>query len=254
MRICFSSACRCRSASSCCSWTSTIRSNSSRSNLACSPSRLSFSACWRARATESSRLISSWRSLSRLSLSRAARSAASIALFARKASISAALSCAFSCIARSLAVSFSFSAAWRCFSSSSSRSRAALFSWYSMIFCSSSISASILSSLIFMAAELASFTSFMRRSAASFFCLCCSISSPLSTSICFRMKARSWSRCSSSLIRWDCRSLICSMMTLAPLLWLSSRSFSRTSYICKAFSLSISIIASSCLSSSSFSD
>mmetsp|Transcript_10715 Transcript_10715/g.24645 ORF Transcript_10715/g.24645 Transcript_10715/m.24645 type:complete len:251 (-) Transcript_10715:220-972(-) len=230
-----------------------MRSNSSRSNFACSAKRRSFSACCRCRATLSSLFISSWRMRSLRSFSRAARSAASLARLARSASISAALSWAFSCMARSFAVSRSFSAARRCFSSSSSRSRAARFSWYSMIFCSSIFSASILSSLIFIAAEFVSFTSFISRSAAKCFCRCCSTSSAFRASICLRMKARSWSRCSSSRMRCAWRSLICSMMTLAPLRWLSRRSFSRCSYICRAFRRSISIIESSCRSSSSFS-
>mmetsp|Transcript_31655 Transcript_31655/g.84282 ORF Transcript_31655/g.84282 Transcript_31655/m.84282 type:complete len:442 (+) Transcript_31655:286-1611(+) len=252
-RISFSSAWRWRSASSCCICTSMMRSNSSRSNFACSPSLRSFSFCCLCRATISSLLISSWCVFSRDSLCLAARSAASLARLARRASISEALSWAFSCMARSLAVSFSFSAAMYAFSASSSLSRASLFSRYSMIFCSSSFSESILSSLICIADVLALFTSFMSRSAAKCFCRCCSISSAFSASICFRMKARSWSRCSSSFMRWAWRSLICSMMTLAPLRWLSRRSFSRTSYICRAFRRSISIMASSCLSSSSFS-
>mmetsp|Transcript_74969 Transcript_74969/g.243620 ORF Transcript_74969/g.243620 Transcript_74969/m.243620 type:complete len:395 (-) Transcript_74969:203-1387(-) len=252
-RISFSSAWRWRSASSCCICTSMMRSNSSRSNFACSPSLRSFSFCCLCRATISSLLISSWCVFSRDSLCLAARSAASLARLARRASISEALSWAFSCMARSRAVSFSFSAATRAFSPSSSRSRASLFSRYSMIFCSSSFSESILSSLICIADVLALFTSFMSRSAAKCFCLCCSISSAFSASICFKMKALSWSRCSSSFMRWAWRSLICSMMTLAPLRWLSRRSFSRTSYICRAFRRSISIMASSCLSSSSFS-
>mmetsp|Transcript_43590 Transcript_43590/g.123354 ORF Transcript_43590/g.123354 Transcript_43590/m.123354 type:complete len:251 (+) Transcript_43590:682-1434(+) len=230
-----------------------ILSNSSRSYFACSPSRLSFSACCCFLASVSSLLMASERSRSSFSFLRSIRSAASIARLARKASISAALSCAFSCIARSFAVSRSFSTAMRVFSSSSSRSRSSLFSWYSMIFCSSSFSASILSSLIFIAAELVLLTSCIRRSAAIFFCVCCSISSALSASICFSTKARSWSRCSSSRILCACRSLICSMMTLAPLRWLSTRSFSRSSYMRKALSLSISIIESSWRSSSSFS-
>mmetsp|Transcript_8239 Transcript_8239/g.24433 ORF Transcript_8239/g.24433 Transcript_8239/m.24433 type:complete len:238 (+) Transcript_8239:362-1075(+) len=230
-----------------------MRSNSSRSNFAWSPRRRSFSCCCRFLAVANSLLMASWRSFSRCSFSRAFRSAASMARLARSASISAALSWAFSCIARSLAVSFSFSAASAAFSSSAARSRLCLSSWYSRIFCSSSFSASIRSSLIFMAVEFASLTSAMRRSAANFFWFICSISSALRAWICFSTKDRSWSRCSSSFILCACLSLICSMMTLAPERWLSRRSFSRTSYICSALSRSISIIASSCRSSSSFS-
>mmetsp|Transcript_61064 Transcript_61064/g.189153 ORF Transcript_61064/g.189153 Transcript_61064/m.189153 type:complete len:317 (-) Transcript_61064:427-1377(-) len=230
-----------------------ILSNSSRSNLACSANLRSFSDCCCLRAAVNSLLMLSKRSLSARSFCRAPLSAASMARLARKASISAALSCAFSCMARSLAVSFSFSMATRSFSSSSSRSRRSFDSWYSRTFCSSSFSASIFSSLIFMAAVFALFTSCISRSAAIFFCTCCSTSSAFSASICFRMKERSWSRCSSARILCVCLSLICSMMTLAPLRWLSTRSFSRTSYIFNAFSRSISIMASSCRSSSSFS-
>mmetsp|Transcript_83354 Transcript_83354/g.244388 ORF Transcript_83354/g.244388 Transcript_83354/m.244388 type:complete len:202 (+) Transcript_83354:351-956(+) len=200
MRMPFSSDWRCRSASSCCIWTSIILSNSSRSNFACSASRLSFSACCCLRAAVSSWLIDSRRSFSARSFSRAFLSAASMARLARRASISAALSWAFSCMARSLAVSFSFSMATRIFSSSSSRSRFSLDSWYSRTFCSSSFSASIFSSLIFMADLFATFTSCISRSAAIFFCTCCSTSSALSASICLRMKFRSWSRCSSARI------------------------------------------------------
>mmetsp|Transcript_19404 Transcript_19404/g.53278 ORF Transcript_19404/g.53278 Transcript_19404/m.53278 type:complete len:223 (+) Transcript_19404:811-1479(+) len=93
----------------------------------------------------------------------------------------------------------------------------------------------------------------MRRSAANFFCLCCSTSSDFKASICLRMNARSWSRCSSSRILWAWRSLICSIMTFAPRRWSCKRSFSRSSYIFKAFKRSISIIASRQRSSSSFS-
>mmetsp|Transcript_32710 Transcript_32710/g.97178 ORF Transcript_32710/g.97178 Transcript_32710/m.97178 type:complete len:277 (+) Transcript_32710:257-1087(+) len=198
----FSSVWRLRSASSCCICTEMMRSNSSRSNFACSPRRRSFSACCRSRATLSSLICPSFLSLSACSFRRASRSAASKARFARSASISEALSAAFSCWARSFAVSFSFSAATRAFSASTPRSRASLASTYSWMRSSSSLSASILSSLIFMAAPFASFTSFIRRSAAKCFCLACSTSSALSASICFRMNARSMSRCSSSFMRW----------------------------------------------------
>mmetsp|Transcript_18873 Transcript_18873/g.44342 ORF Transcript_18873/g.44342 Transcript_18873/m.44342 type:complete len:253 (-) Transcript_18873:670-1428(-) len=249
----FSSDCRCLSASSCCNCTSMILSNSSRSYLACSPNLLSFSDCCCFRAAVNSWLMASWRSFSARSFCLATLSAASMARFARKASISAALSCAFSCIARSFAVSFSFSTAKRCFSSSCCRSLSSFCSWYSMTLCSSSFSESIFSSLIFMAAWFALFTSCINRSAASLFWTCCSTSSAFKASICLRIKARSWSRCSSARILCACLSLICSMMTLAPPRWLSSRSFSRTSYIFSALSRSISIIASSWRSSSSFS-
>mmetsp|Transcript_8988 Transcript_8988/g.14261 ORF Transcript_8988/g.14261 Transcript_8988/m.14261 type:complete len:265 (-) Transcript_8988:13-807(-) len=55
-------------------------------------------------------------------------------------------------------------------------------------------------------------------------------------------------------MRWVCLSLICSMITFAPLRWLASLSCSRTSYIFRAFRRSISIMASKCRSSSSLSD
>mmetsp|Transcript_71070 Transcript_71070/g.186361 ORF Transcript_71070/g.186361 Transcript_71070/m.186361 type:complete len:203 (+) Transcript_71070:400-1008(+) len=129
MRRPCSSACLCLSASSCCICTEMILSNSSRSNLACSPRRRSFSACWRLRATPSSRAMPESLSFSACSFARAVRSAASQARFARRASISEALSAAFSCWARSFAVCFSFSAASAAFAASCSRSRRSLASW-----------------------------------------------------------------------------------------------------------------------------
>mmetsp|Transcript_29536 Transcript_29536/g.77369 ORF Transcript_29536/g.77369 Transcript_29536/m.77369 type:complete len:303 (+) Transcript_29536:97-1005(+) len=228
-RLLLSSACRWRSAPSCSICTLIIRSNSSLSNLACSPRRRSFSACCSRRASASSLFMASCLSLWALSLILAARSAASVARFARRASISEALSAAFSCMARRRAVSASFSAATRSFSASISLSRSSLASLYSMIFCSSSLSANILSSLIFIAALLTACTSASSFSPAIFFWRACSASSTFSASICFSTNPRSWSRMSSSRILCACLSLICSMITFAPLRCCSMRSFSRTS-------------------------
>mmetsp|Transcript_27245 Transcript_27245/g.65627 ORF Transcript_27245/g.65627 Transcript_27245/m.65627 type:complete len:202 (+) Transcript_27245:192-797(+) len=127
LRIVSSSSARFLSACSCCMCTSMIRSNSSLSNLACSAKRRSFSACCCFRACNNSALMASWRFFSWRSFSRAVRSAASMARFALRASISAALSWAFSCIARNSAVSLSFAAAAANFSSSSCLSRTSRF-------------------------------------------------------------------------------------------------------------------------------